>query len=179
MRDGEVQQRLKQVVISALATMDTGQVSSIAAQATKEMLDEPMNYEQLMFGIPARVIAELCGFTAADAHAAVVLIGDFVQCIPATASAEQQHVAAVAAEQLLSQFSAEIQRTKNGSLLAALLKVATQHDWHEQAPLIANAIGFLSQSYDATAGLIGNTLLAIQREGEVPVERHSAQRLHS
>jgi cytochrome P450 len=33
--------------------------------------------------------------------------------------------------------------------------------------VVANALGFLSQSYDATAGLIGNTLVALARRPEL------------
>jgi len=51
--------------------------------------------------------------------------------------------------------------TKRAGLVAALARHAAPTD---QARVIANALGFLWQAYDATAGLIGNTLLAIARD---------------
>ncbi|KIF07476.1 hypothetical protein PL81_01735, partial [Streptomyces sp. RSD-27] len=52
--------------------------------------------------------------------------------------------------------------TANG-LLRELVAAAERGGWAHPGPLLSNAIGFLSQTYDATAGLIGNTLVALAR----------------
>jgi cytochrome P450 len=117
-----------------------------------------------MFGVPAQVVAVLCGLDEDAANEASRLIGDFAQCIPASATAEHQAAAAQAAAALRDLIGPALTGYGDG-LLAELVRAATEDDWAEQAPLLANGIGLLSQTYDATAGLIGNTLLALAREG--------------
>ncbi|MFI9269509.1 cytochrome P450 [Kitasatospora sp. NPDC052896] len=168
MTDGPVQQRLKRVVVEALLTADLGRTAALAAERTRRVLaagGEPQLGE-LMFAVPAQVVAALCGLDeGADAEAAR-LIGDFVQCIPASATPEQQRAAAVAAERLRLLLGPRLAQEPTG-LLGALVGAAGRHDWAETGPLLANAVGFLSQTYDATAGLIGNSMLAL-RDAALP-----------
>lgn len=86
-----------------------------------------------------------------------------MQCIPAAATPAQQAAAARAATSLQDLLAPELTGSGHG-LLAELVRAAARDDWTERAPLLANGIGFLSQTYDATAGLIGNSLLAIGRQ---------------
>ena len=168
MTDGPLQHRLKQVVGDALGTVDPVRVRELTARATGALLDRSGSLDEVMFRLPAQVVAGLCGLTdGADAEAAD-LIGDFVLCLPATATAEQQAAAAVAAERLQQLMAPELAED-SPSLLGELVRAARRADWSQTAPLLANAVGFLSQTYDATAALIGNTLLAIAREG-VPAD---------
>ncbi|WP_052868900.1 cytochrome P450 [Streptomyces niger] len=170
MTDGALQQRLKAVVVDALGRVDTAYAARLAAERTRACLDGPRPpFEELMFGVPARVVAALCGLDdGADAEAAR-LIGDFVQCIPASATPEQQKAAALAAGRLQELLGPGIERGGDGpGLLAELVRAARRASWSRTAPLLANAVGFLSQTYDATAGLIGNTLVALAREGRPP-----------
>ncbi|MFF2196352.1 cytochrome P450, partial [Streptomyces sp. NPDC058157] len=53
-------------------------------------------------------------------------------------------------------------------LLRELVAAAERSGWAHPGPLLSNAIGFLSQTYDATAGLIGNTLVALARGADTP-----------
>src|SRR6266550_890855 len=111
------------------------------------------------------VIAELCGLDAGSARSATTLIGEFVQCLPASATALEQAVATRAAIELRALMGRYFEPGGTG-LLADLARAATDDD---AAPLLSNGIGLLSQAYDATAGLIGNTLYAMRSEG-VPSE---------
>lgn len=170
MTDGALQRRLKEVVADALGRVDTARAADLAGERTRAYLkDGRRPFEELMFAVPAQVVAALCGLDGgADAEAAR-LIGDFVQCIPASATPEQQRAAALAAGRLQELLGPGIERGADGTgLLAELVRTARRADWPETAPLLANAVGFLSQTYDATAGLIGNTLLALAREGQRP-----------
>jgi cytochrome P450 len=164
MTDGDLQQRLKRLVVTALGTADAAVVAERAAERTADVLkaggEAPL--EELMFGVPARVVADLCGLDDRSDEASR-LIGDFVGCIPATATAEQQATAARAAARLLEILGPRLDERGDG-LLGELVRAATADDWHERAPLLANSVGLLSQTYDATAGLIGNTLLAVARD---------------
>ncbi|MCP3767417.1 MULTISPECIES: cytochrome P450 [unclassified Streptomyces] len=180
MTDGELQHRLKSVVVDALGRVDAVHAADLAVERTREVLaagGRP-SFEELMFGVPARVVAGLCGLDrGADAEAAR-LIGDFVQCIPASAGPPEQKSAALAAGRLQELLGPGIDRGDDGTgLLAELVRSARRASWPSTAPLLANAIGFLSQTYDATAGLIGNTLVALARGTRWPQQPAAAEAL--
>jgi cytochrome P450 len=64
---------------------------------------------------------------------------------------------------LLARFSrlAQASATQPGSALARLQHEAAQAGWHDAQALLCNAVGMLSQTYEATAGLIGNSIVAL------------------
>ena len=164
MTDGTSQRRLKDIVSAALGSLDQEAVRQLAARTAGAILDDSGSLDDILFQLPARVVAGLCGLTdGADAEAAR-LIGDFVLCLSATANPEQLAAAAEAAEQL-QQLMASRLTEGSDSLLGELVRAARRADWPQTAPLVANAVGFLSQTYDATAALIANTLVAVDREG--------------
>ncbi|MEU8464669.1 hypothetical protein [Streptomyces sp. NPDC029003] len=183
MTDGAAAARLKGVVAGALARADTAYAAALAARFTREALAAggEVPYEELMFGVPARVVAVLCGLVGGADREAARAIGDFVRCIPATATPADHAAAAAAAVRLRALLgpgldaaaAAPAGSAPAGSgpargLLAELVRAADRDGWVELAPLLANAIGFLSQTYDATAGLIGNTLVALARGAAAP-----------
>jgi cytochrome P450 len=163
MTDGPLQQRLKGIVCAALGSVDEVRVRQLAGRTTDAILEQAGSLDDLLFQLPARVVAGLCGLTDGAEAEAARLIGDFVLCLPATATAEQQAAAAAAAERLQELMAAQLADGSSG-LLAELVRAARRADWSQTAPLLANAVGFLSQTYDATAALIGNTLVALGRE---------------
>lgn len=177
MTDGAAAARLKGVVAGALARADTAYAATLAARLTREVLAAAggeVPYEELMFGVPARVVAALGGLTEGAGREAARAIGDFVQCIPAAATEDQYRAASAAATRLralLGPALAEAQATPLGAgnpagargLLGELVAAAERDGWARTGPLLSNAVGFLSQTYDATAGLIGNTLVALAR----------------
>ncbi|MEU3723425.1 cytochrome P450 [Streptomyces sp. NPDC031705] len=191
MTDGAAAARLKGVVAGALARADTAYAASLAARLTREVLAAggEVPYEELMFAVPARVVATLSGLTDGASREAARAIGDFVQCIPAAATEDQYGAASAAATRLralLAPSLAEAQAPPSGApasgpgvgargarvpysarpgqgLVRELVTAAGRDGWPHPGPLLSNAIGFLSQTYDATAGLIGNTLVALAR----------------
>ncbi|GAA3053160.1 hypothetical protein GCM10020000_38610 [Streptomyces olivoverticillatus] len=171
MTDGDLQQRLKGVVVEALGRADTTAAAALAARLTRASLaaSPDPRLTELMFGVPARVVAGLCGLDAGADEEAARLIGDFVQCIPASATAAQQQAAARAAAGLQELMGPRLAAAEAGNgLLHDLVRAAQRADWPDTAALLANAVGFLSQTYDATAGLIGNVLVALARGEAVP-----------
>ncbi|MFE3762375.1 hypothetical protein ACFXPI_11490 [Streptomyces sp. NPDC059104] len=198
MTDGAAAARLKGAVAGALAAADTAYAGELAARFTREALAEggEVPYEELMFGVPARVVAVLAGLAGGADREAARAIADFVRCIPATAGPEDREAAAVAAVRLrellgpvLDSAAAAGPEAAQGSvpgagsgagiregygagrahgLLAGLVRAADREGLVDLGPLLSNAIGFLSQTYDATAGLIGNTLVALARGAEAP-----------
>ncbi|MFF7504349.1 hypothetical protein ACFZBM_33705 [Streptomyces lavendulae] len=192
MTDGAATARLKGAVAGALARADTAYAGELAARFTREALagGGEVPYEELMFGVPARVVAVLAGLTGGADREAARAIADFVRCIPATAGPEDREAAAVAAVRLRELLGPVLDsaaaagpeaaagpgagiREGYGSgrahaLLAELVRAADREGLVDLGPLLSNAIGFLSQTYDATAGLIGNTLVALARGADAP-----------
>ena len=72
----------------------------------------------------------------------------------------------VAAGELLALFNDVVPDTTD-NLLTILAREARRVGCDEREIIVANGIGFLFQAYDATAGLIGNTLLALASHHEV------------
>lgn len=159
MTDGESQQRLKAVLLGALGAVDEAAVRNLARARTRAARDAGLG--DVMFGVPARVVAALGGLDGDAETDAARLIGDFVQCIPPSATPEQQQAAAVAAARLRELL--ELPAEPRPGLLADLVREATAAGWDSGDAVLANAIGLLSQTYDATAGLIGNSLVALAR----------------
>ncbi|MFF4582990.1 cytochrome P450 [Streptomyces sp. NPDC001373] len=209
MTDGAAAVRLKGVVAQALARADLGRAAALAARFTREALagGGEVPYEELMFGVPARVVAALSGLADGADREAAAAIADFVRCIPASATEDDHRAAATAAarlRELLGPPLAAASATDEGSaagalpgarsgregaasvgapapaggcaypagradgLLRELVAAAERAGWEHAGPLLSNAVGFLSQTYDATAGLIGNTLVALARGAGVP-----------
>lgn len=163
MTDGAPQRRLKQAVTAALGTADPARVAAVAAERAGYAVKRQAPLPELMFGVPAQVVAVLSGLDDEPADEAAALIGDFVQCIPATATAEQQARAARAATALRDLLGPALTSRGDG-LLAELVRAAGPDA--EPAALFANGLGLLSQTFDATAGLIGNTLVALGRSAD-------------
>ena len=115
---------------------------------------------QLMLEYPAFVVGDLLGLPHDSLEKMAILIADFVRCIAPNCPPEQLEQGKLAATQLFEIFEATAQTG-----LLADLTAQTKHFGLENSKLVtANAIGFLSQTFDATAGLIGNTLLALARD---------------
>lgn len=168
MTDGPVQQRLKRTVVTALGTARPARIAEITAERAAHARKRAAPVRELMFGVPAQVVAVLCGLDDTAPDEASALIADFVQCIPATATAEQQAAAARAAAALSDLLGPGLSARGDG-LLAELVRAADPDA--EPAALLANGIGLLSQTFDATAGLIGDTLVTLGRHDDPEFRR--------
>jgi cytochrome P450 len=154
MTDGPDQARRKHILLDALDALDGPQAGALAAERARRATGWP----DLQFGVPVDVVGTLLGLNDAARAGLPGLVGDFVRCIPGSATAEDQAAAAIAAGRLL----ALLDRCPADSGIAGLVRQGAGTG--DLAALSANLVGLLSQTYDATAGLIGNTLLALTRE---------------
>jgi cytochrome P450 len=168
MTDGPAQHRLKEIIGSALGTVSAPRVRELTVRTADAILDRSGSLDDVLFRLPAQVVAALCGLTdGLDAEAAW-LAGDFVRCLPPGAGAGELAAAGTAAERLQTLLAPQLARD-SPSLLGELVRLAHRAEESQQAALLANAVGLLSQTYDATAALIANTLVALGREG-VPAD---------
>lgn len=90
----------------------------------------------------------------------------FVRCIPASASDSDVAGAKTAAANLQT-LCARLLQLPRGAVahdgLLVQLQRAAAAAGVDELTAVANAIGFLSQTFEATAGLLGNTLVALAR----------------
>jgi len=125
-----------------------------------------------MFEVPVATMASLIGFSEQQLPALTAWMADFVACLsPLTLShGGQIERAQEAAARLLDSFKSLLQVTpaqrRPGSLLALVCSEAQIVGWNNADALLANLVGLLSQTYEATAGLIGNSIVALMREPE-------------
>lgn len=163
MNEGERQRCPRSVIAPALQDVDPQQVEALVR--ARGITEDAEGLHQAQFIGPASVIAALLGFSPTQSHLISELTGDFVACLSPLSQAAQLDAAHRAAERLETLFQKRIQAPDSPLLTRICQGLAADPD-----SLIANLIGLLSQTYEATAGLIGNALLALIRD---PALRHA------
>ena len=101
------------------------------------------------------------GVHPAQGRTISALTAEFVACLSPLSNQAQLDAAEAAAEHLQGYFVELLNDPDNKSELLAGIRRRFSGD-HET--LIANLIGLFSQTFEATAGLIGNALLAVMRD---------------
>jgi cytochrome P450 len=175
MNDGRDHCPFKQAILAALVAIDAESVARRGRRWGQHLAAElrPMadhrRLSEFALRLPVYVMADLLGIPEDRLAEAASCIAAFVQCLSPLSTATQIEDAKSAAGQLLDLVGSLSQsgRPSAESLFFALDKEATQVGPFEPKIVLANAIGFMSQAYEATAGLIGNTLLVLARDAEL------------
>jgi cytochrome P450 len=160
MNDGERQRCPRSAIAPSLELIDEAQVRPLVA-ARLITVDADGLYKAMFRG-PVCVVAALLGFTPALGRVVSELTADFVACLSPLSNDLQLSAAHAAAEQLRGYFI-ELLAEADSALLAAI----KQRFEGDEDTLIANLIGLCSQTYEATAGLIGNALVSLRRQPEL------------
>lgn len=173
MNDGERHATPKLVLQRALAGLDLEMVHARATALASGMATGrgASALSGWMFGVPVQTVASLLGFPDAQLPQVAAWMSDFVACLSPLSGAEQIEPAHGTALALLERFKVLLQSSdacalRTGSLLASVLAEADAAGWDNSHAILANLVGLLSQTYEATAGLIGNTIVALMREPE-------------
>ncbi|MGJ7557941.1 cytochrome P450 [Variovorax sp. RB3P1] len=161
MNDGAAHAAHRPALQRALAGLDLHAVREAALQVAQRVPQrQPLS--DTLFSMPVQSAAHLLGF-ADDALPQVDRwMRDFVACLSPLSTAGQLQDASAAAGALMTRFEALVAGAppRHGTLLHGVLA--------DSAPpsraLLANLVGLLSQTCDATAGLLGNSLVAVMRE---------------
>ena len=150
-----------------LASVDLARVQlHTEAIAAMQMGNGPLQGAALSrwaFEVPVMAVADMLGFAEGELPQVARWMADFVACLSPVSTPAQLAASAEAASALLARF-AELVRGASahpGSARARLQHEAAQAGWHDAGALLANAVGLLSQTYEATAGLIGNSVVAL------------------
>lgn len=135
----------------------------LALQAAGEGVSRGETLSRWAFEVPVMAVADLLGFGEVELPQVARWMADFVACLSPLSTPAQLAVAGEAASALLSRFAEGVQAAsaQPGSALARLQQEAAQAGWHDARALLCNAVGLLSQTYEATAGLIGNSITAL------------------
>jgi cytochrome P450 len=112
---------------------------------------------------PVRVVADLLGFRENETDAIVAWVRDFVACLSPLSTPAQWVSASSAAMGLCARLVEMLKQTQadDDSLIGAVLGQAKAVGWHNTPSLVANLAGLLSQTFEATAGLLGNAIVAL------------------
>jgi cytochrome P450 len=136
--------------------------------ADRETAPDGARLADFMFRLPTYVIATLLGVSRDQLHQTALWVGDFVRCLAPSSDVQQIEEGKAAAGNLLDLFHSLLRAQPSGAtLLASLARTLSQGGSEHVQIIVANAIGFLSQAYEATAGLIGNTLVTLGRHPRV------------
>lgn len=163
MNDGAAHQTHRPALQRALAGLDLDAAHSVALQVARSVPAQSLS--DALFSMPVRAVAHLLGFAAEALPQVDRWMRDFVACLSPLSGADQLQGASVAANELMVRFEALAAGAppRNGSLLAAVLAESDAGAPLSRS-LLANLVGLLSQTCDATAGLLGNSLIAVMRK---------------
>jgi cytochrome P450 len=169
MNDGTHHDAFKRALVAAIHSIETVQVTALGRRWARLLLGESQP-QDAAFHLSVYVIASLLGVPEDRLHQTALWIGAFVRCLAPTSSPEQIDAGKLAAGHLLDLFRSLLnahQSKPAESLLATLAEQAKSVGCEEEETILANGIGLLSQAYEATAGLIGNTLVTLAAHPEV------------
>jgi cytochrome P450 len=178
MNDGAAHTAHKPALQRALAGLDLAAAHSAALQVARWVPEQPLS--DTLFAMPIQAVAHLLGF-APEALAQVEgWMRDFVACLSPLSTEAQLQRAGSAAGALMTRFEALAASAPppHGTLLAAVLAESTA-DASRSRALLANLAGLLSQTCDATAGLLGNSLAALAREPGLREAARTRDGLHA
>lgn len=180
MNDGAAHAALKSIVMQRLAALDLDDVRRRAAVVASGLArtdnDDAREATRWMFTLPVLVVADILGLTLEcdDAGHVGTHVAGFVATFAAgmspLATAADVDAAVVAAQWLTRSVQAEASRASAASsdgLLHALSCDAALASI-DAATLVANAVGLMIQACEATAGLVGNTLVALAHAAMPP-----------
>ena len=175
MNDGRGHCPFKQAVLAATGSIDIIEAARQSCKSARYLSGKLMpqvDRRRLLdfaFELPVYVVASLLGIPQIKLAQTALWIGDFVRCLAQGSSCEQMTRGKLAAEHLLELVGSRFvnQQGSPASLLAALGREAMRVGLEDASVVSANAIGFITQAYEATAGLIGNTLLTLATHGEL------------
>lgn len=160
--DGDRHAPMKQAVSAALGSIGGSQAAEVSRAWARSLATEIQPTRDLQgfsFRLPVYVVASLLGVPRDLLEPAARWTGEMAAGFAPAATPEQVESG--------SQAAAELRRLigglADGGLFSDLSRQARRAGCEDAETIAANGAGFLLQTYEATAGLIGNTLLALAR----------------
>lgn len=165
MTDGERHAQARRAVAATLASVSADTLAATARHWAGILAGDAVHggrsLDAFLFALPMHAVGALLGFAPALLSVVAQHMQAFVTAIGPGATPTdiaRGHDAAAAMVALIT----ELMVADDGRGLARTLQnQAHQVGDIDPATVAANAVGFLSQTHDATAGLLGNTILAL------------------
>ncbi|MGZ3638117.1 MAG: cytochrome P450 [Ktedonobacterales bacterium] len=174
MTDGRGHGPMREAVSSALQAIDAKQIAAESDTAARLLIDElapqthPSHLTDFAFLLPVYVVASLLGISHEQLPQVAVWASEFVRCLAPTGSPEQIEQGKRAAGHLLETVHALLDMPEAmPGLASSLARESRRVGYADREAIAANSVGFLSQTYEATAGLIGNVLLTLARHQDI------------
>jgi cytochrome P450 len=167
MNDGRGHCPFKAAVSSALAALDPARVAETSRSWARSLTEgipvdpSPERLADFAFRLPVTVAADLLGVPQADLRQMAHWMRSFVPSLAPGCGPERLARGQAAADHLLDLFRSLLADSGSDGLLTAFAREARRAGIDDETAIAANGVGLLFQSHDATAGLIGNTLLAL------------------
>jgi len=176
MTDGAAQRQTKAHLVKAIALLSENDIYYLTRDVTSHYLNTT-DFEstgadvgesdvpaitQLSFTVPVMVMAKSLGVSNDQLEEVARLTGKFVACISPLSSPDELDAASIAAKALRDEMQERIGGQHN-PFTGALVKNNAQGRAIAANVLLANMVGLLSQTYDATAGMINQTLVTMER----------------
>lgn len=172
MNDGERQRCPRAAVEPGLHQVHAEEVTQrVAALLLDLPSDTAAKLEACQFRLPVAVVAGLLGFAAHRLPEMARLTADFVACLSPASEPAQLAAAHRAAQQLARHFAARLDQPPISPLLQ---RIVTGFGVQDHDGLLANLIGLLSQTFEASAGLIGNTVCALLGDRQLLADLRAA-----
>lgn len=176
MNDGQGHAPLKRSIVVALSGLDVGSLRrrsatwSEALFATLDVARAPGRFAEFAYRLPVSVIGDLLGISMSQAPEVARWIADFAGCLSPLSDRERITRGLAAAPQLIDVFTSlhgQATSPGNDGVFSRFAVEAARNGDVAEAAIIANGIGLLWQTYEATAGLIGATALLLTRRPEI------------
>lgn len=171
MNEGDQHQAAKSALMQSLVTITSSQLLERMRCENFFLSSAPLESAALnawIFDLPVRTMAMSLGFDAAESQILAKEIHSFIACLSALSEPAQLQEASEAAVRLRTCMErlVEAHHDEASSFVFTLQSSAREHGWHSHSSLIANMIGVLSQTYEATAALLGNTIVQLHQQSE-------------
>jgi cytochrome P450 len=184
MNDGAQHRPLKDAFSKTLASLDTTATAALSHRWAQALSADAFTgaatqgLDDFVFALPVAVVASLLGLPEARFEAVAQAVDDFVGALAPGASDERLKRASAGATVLLELLAAQLAIPPADGLLSHLQAEAGAVAPQTDGVLAANAVGLLTQAYEATAGLIGSAVLALgARPALVRALRHHPAQL--
>ncbi|UTV56697.1 cytochrome P450 [Burkholderia arboris] len=155
----------KQALRAAFAPVDTEALCDRAGQLAARRLPAAGDADALngwCMTVPVCAVADLLGFDETQLDEIAAQVVDFVAALSPLSDAAALARASDGARQLLDRMTARVAQSHahDGTLVAAVQQAARASGWQASGALVANLVGLLSQTCEATAAWLGNALVA-------------------
>ncbi|HEX5531837.1 MAG TPA: cytochrome P450 [Methylomirabilota bacterium] len=175
MTDGPSHAPMKQAVSAALESIDANRARGHAERWARTLAAEidprssPARLDDFTLALSAHAIASLLAVPDQALGHAERCVGQYVGGLSAGGDAERLERGKRAAADLIELVRSRLTAPEPAatSLLSVLSRKAGRAGCGDTGAIVANAIGFMTQAYEATAGLIGNTVLALAARPEL------------